>query len=141
MNNLHVTRYNQQFMINNLPELKSKQLHHELETWKRLLDFMMNENIYLKNRLSQILQDKFEDKLLAKMEDFQNAFLKEDQLFEFLRNEVAELEDLLNFAAVKKVMENEIDKKLFKLQGNMITAESEFGKLKLQFNSYLSENI
>ena len=71
----------------------------------------------------------------------QNAFLKEDQLFEFLRNEVAELEDLLNFAAVKKVMENEIDKKLFKLQGNMITAESEFGKLKLQFNSYLSENI
>ena len=38
-------------------------------------------------------------------------------------------------------MENEIDKKLFKLQGNMITAESEFGKLKLQFNSYLSENI
>ena len=48
MNNLHVTRYNQQFMINNLPELKSKQLHHELETWKRLLTQYIRTNISLK---------------------------------------------------------------------------------------------
>jgi hypothetical protein len=138
----HITTYNQQFHLNNLPELKLKQLQHESETWKRLLDFMMNENIHLKNRLSEILKDKFDEKLLAQVEDFQNTFLKEDQLIELLRNEVAELDDLfLNKITDKGAMENEIDTRLIKLRDNMITTEREFGKIKLQFNSYLSQNI
>jgi chromosome segregation ATPase len=138
----HIITYNQQFHLNNLPALKLKQLQHESERWKRLLDFIMNENIHLKNRLSEILKDQFDEKLLAEVEDFQNTFLKEDQLIEFLRNEVAELEELfLNEKADSDTIENEIDKKLNRLTDNMITIEREFGKLQHKFNSYISQNI
>jgi len=108
----------------------------------RLLDFMMSENIHLKNRLSEILKEQFDEKLLSGVEDFQNTFLKEDQLIELLRNEVAELNELFsNTLPGTGAIENEIDAKLIKLRDIMITTEREFGKIKLQFNSYISQNI
>jgi len=141
MNIQYITTYNHQFHVN-LPTLKLKQLQHESETWMRLLDFMMSENIHLKNRLSEILKEQFDEKLLSGVEDFQNTFLKEDQLIELLRNEVAELNELFsNTLPGTGAIENEIDAKLIKLRDIMITTEREFGKIKLQFNSYISQNI
>lgn len=141
MNTQYITTYNQQFHVN-LPTLKLKQLQHESETWMRLLDFMMSENIHLKNRLSEILKEQFDEKLLSGVENFQNTFLKQDQLIELLRNEVAELNELfLNTLPGTAAIENEIDAKLIKLRDTMITTEREFGKIKLQFNSYISQNI
>lgn len=125
-----------------MPELKLKQLQYESDTWKRLLVFMMDENIHLKNRLSQVLKDKFDKNLLEEVESFQSNFLKEDDLIGLLRNDVAELDKLL----VREIFEDgkiikEIDGRLNKLRNNIITAERQFGKLKSEFNSYLSENM
>ena len=55
-----------------MPELKLKQLKYESDTWKRLLDFMMDENIQLKNRLSEVLKDQFDKNLLDDVERFQS---------------------------------------------------------------------
>lgn len=125
-----------------MPDLKLKQMRYETDTWKRLLAFMLDENVYLKNRLSEILKDKFDDFLLEEVDNFQNIFIKEDELIGLLRNEVAEIDQLLK----KEIAEdgqiiNEIDRKLKKLRTNIITAEKQFGKLKSDFNSFLSENI
>lgn len=127
---------------NYMPEMKLKQLLYESDTWKRLLGFMMDENIHLKNRISDILRNGFDKNLLEEMENFQSRFIKEDQLIGLLRHEMAELEKLL----VREVFEDgkilkEIDRKLRIFRNNIIAAEVQFGKLKMEFNSYLSANI
>ena len=125
-----------------MPELKLKQLQYESDTWKRLLGFMMDENIHLKNRLSEVLKDNFDKNLLEGVEGFQNNFIKEDELIGLLRNDVAGLDKLLEREIFEdgKIV-NEIDKRLKNLRNNIVYAEKQFGKLKLEFNNYLSENI
>jgi regulator of replication initiation timing len=134
--------HNKHFKSVFMPELKLKQLQYEAETWKRLLGFMTDENIHLKNRLSEILKDRFDKNLLDEVERFQSRFVQEDQMIGLLRNEVAELGKLL----VREVFEDgsiikQVDRKLKKLRDNINNAEKQFGKLKTEFNSYLSENM
>ena len=125
-----------------MPELKLKQLQYESDTWKRLLGFMMDESIHLKNRLSEVLKDKFDKNLLVEIEGFQNNFIKEDELIGLLRNDVAGLDKLLEREIFEdgKIV-NEIDRRLKNLRNNIVYAEKQFSKLKLEFNNYLSENI
>ena len=125
-----------------MPDLRLKQLQYESDTWKRLLGFMMEENIQLKNRLSEVLKDKFDKNLLVEVEVFQSNFIKEDELVALLRNDVAELDKLLirGICEDGKIM-NKIDIRLKNLRNNIMNAEKQFSKLKSQFNSYLSENM
>ena len=125
-----------------MPDLRLKQLHYESDTWKRLLGFILDENIQLKNRLSEVLKDKFDKNLLAEVEAFQNSFIKEDALVALLRNDVAEFDKLL----VREICEdgkiiNKIDIRMKNLRNNIMNAEIQFGKLKSEFNNYLSENV
>ena len=134
--------YNKHLIPDYMPELKIKQLQYESNTWKRLLGFMMDENVHLKNRVSEVLKNGFDKGLLEEMESFLSRFIKEDDLIGLLRNEVAELDKLL----VREIFEDgqlvkEIDTKLKKLHKNIITAERQLNELKLEFNNYLSENI
>ena len=125
-----------------MPELKLKQLQYESDTWKRLLVFMMDENIHLKNRLSEVLKDKFDKNLLVEIEGFQSNFIKKDELIGLLRNDVAGLDKLLEREIFEdgKIV-NEIERRLKNLRNNIVYAEKQFGKLKLEFNNYLSENM
>ena len=125
-----------------MPDLKLKQLQHESDAWKRLLCFMMDENVHLKYRLSEVLKDKFDKNLLDELENFQNRFIKEDEQVGLLRNDVAELDKLF----VREIFgDGEIMKKvgiqLKKLRKNIESAERQFGKMKSEFNSYLLENL
>ena len=125
-----------------MPDLRLKQLHYESDTWKRLLGIIMDENIQLKNRLSEVLRDRFDKNLLVEVEVFQNYFIKEDALVALLRNDVAELDKLL----VREIYEdgkiiNKIDLRMKNLRNNIINVEIQFGKLKSAFNSYLLENL
>jgi regulator of replication initiation timing len=125
-----------------MPELKLKQLQYEADTWKRMLGFMMEENIHLKNRISQILKDKFNENLLDEVEAFQSSFIKEDEMIGLLRNDLAELDKLLKREVFEDgmIIKN-VETKLKKLRHNIKNAEKQFGKLKMDFNNYLSENI
>jgi regulator of replication initiation timing len=125
-----------------MPALKLKQLQYESDTWKRMLGFMMDENIHLKNRLSEVLKENFDNKLLEDVEHFQSRFVKEDELIGLLRNEVAELDKFLDDGIFNDgIIIKKVDKKLKNLRQNIITAELDFGNLKLAFNNYLSENM
>jgi hypothetical protein len=125
-----------------MPELKLKQLQYETDTWKRLLCFMQEENVYLKNRLSEVLKDRFNKDLLEEVESFQSSFIKEDELIGFLRNEVAEIDsELVKEVFVDGKINKTIEKKINQLRNNLSNAEKRFGKIKMSFNNYLSENI
>jgi transposase len=125
-----------------MDELKLKQLQYESDTWKRLLAFMMDENVHLKNWLSEILKQRLDPTTTEEMENFQNHFVKEDQLIGLLRHELVELDKLL----VREIFEDgqlmkSVQKKLRQVRKNMIVSEREFRKLKSAFHSYLAENI
>lgn len=125
-----------------MPELKLKQLQYETETWKRLIGFMRDENVHLKNRLSEILKNNFDNSLLEEVENFHSDFVKEDERIGSLKNEVVELDKLL----VREIFEDgaiikKVNSKLKRLRNNIKNTEAQFTKLKMDFNNYLSENI
>ena len=123
-------------------ELELKQVRYEKEFWKRLMGFMTEENICLKNRLSDVLKDPFNYNLLEQLECFQTRFIKADNLMKLLRRELAELENLLA-TGIPEDNNTFINMrtKLITLRNIVTNAEKEFIKLKLDFNIYLSENI
>lgn len=122
--------------------LKLKQLQYESDTWKRLLGFIADENIYLKSRLAEVLHDSTDRSLLEEAENFQSAFVQEDGRIGFLRNELAELDKLL----VREVFEDgaivkKVESKLNRIRHNIRNTELQFIKLKSEFNNYLAEAI
>lgn len=125
-----------------MPELKLKQLQFENDTWKRLLGCMLDENVRLKNRLSEVLKIGFDRNLLEDVENFQTRFIIEDERVGLLRHEVVELDKLLSREIIDdgKTIE-EIKTRFMKQRNNIVIAEKEFSNLKMGFNKYLSENI
>jgi hypothetical protein len=125
-----------------MSDIKLTQLRYESETWKRLLEFMMDENIQLKYRLSDVLKNNFDKQFLEQLENFQSSFVKEDNLISVLRNDVAELDKLLSWEVVEDVkLMKELDKKMKLTRNNITNAETQFSQLKSAFISYLSENM
>jgi hypothetical protein len=121
-----------------MSEFKLKQLQYESDTWKRTLGFMIDENIHLKQRIADILKNGFNRTQLEAMEQFQNNFIKEDELIGLMRNEVSEFDKLI----IKEIFEdgkivNDIYKKLNQIRHNITVAEGQFSKLKQEFNYYL----
>jgi len=123
-----------------MQDLKLKQLEYEADTWKRLLSFMMDENIHLKNRLSEFLRHTFAKNYLEEIENFQSRFLKQDELICLLRNDLAEVEKLLvREILVEGKILDEINRKLNKLRNHVCNTELQFNKLKCEFSNYLSD--
>ena len=123
-----------------MPDLQLKQFQYETDTWKRLMRFIMEENIQMKNRLSEVLKNTNDTSFLEEIESFQSCFIKEDELIGLLRNDITDLDKLL---AAKDPEEKEISdeaaRKLNRLRNNIVNVETQFNKLKMEFNCYLSE--
>jgi glutaredoxin 2 len=125
-----------------MPRKKLEQLQIEVDTWKRFIDFFREENIHLKNRLSNILKNKFDTTLLEQMENFQSKFIKHDGLIIFLKKDITELDKLL---MIEKSNQNKIsdvlDNKFDKFRRNLVNSEKQFYQLQIDFNGYLAKNI
>lgn len=117
---------------------KFKQLQFECNTWKRMLSFMMEENVYLKNRLSEILADAGTSERLVEIEDFQSRFLRIDELIRILRNDVAELEQFISDQKEDAVSENpQIHSKLSRIRLNIPLVQRQEERMKADFNNFL----
>lgn len=115
---------------------KLRQLQFECDTWKRMLSFMVDENIHLKNRLSEILSDQQPNQLLNEIEDYQTRFLKIDELIRILRNDVAELEQSIK--EKQDTADNpSINNKLSRIRLNIPLVERQLERMKMDFNSFL----
>jgi hypothetical protein len=77
------------------PETDIRQFQTEIETWKELLNSRVEENVLLKNKISEILKNNYEQNLLEVIEDFQTQFIKEDELINSLKRNINELDNLM----------------------------------------------
>jgi hypothetical protein len=119
---------------------KPDQFYHENKTWGRMLDFFKQENSFLKNRLSAVLDLSTDKNFLALAEQFQNKFILTDEFIDELRHDINKQE-----LALKDLTENMLDNKLTKrqekLRNEMEYFEKDFNKLKNDFNKYLSTSL
>lgn len=113
-----------------------QQMLHELDTWQRTLNYIQQENIYLKNRLAEIIKNGMDDTLLDQVEYFQNQFLNKDAVITLLRQDIATERNLNGELHNSKNL-----KKHDKLRNDMGMMESEFSRLKFDFNCYLSKSL
>ncbi len=123
-------------------DLKLQQVKHEVETWRRMLSYMQEENIHLKNRLSEVLKDRFDKKMLEVVEVFQSKFIMQDDLITSLKKEVAAIEESMYPKKNSSIIiTHPSEKNMGAIRGNVEVAEKIFGGIKTDFNHYLSENI
>ena len=117
---------------------KTEQFLHENITWKRLLDFFIQENSFLKTRLSEVVDRETDEIFIAQAEHFQNEFILKDEYINDIGRDIKEQEKNIQLAFTKKIIpDNKTCGKQEKLRNEMSYLEKEFYSLKNQFNKYL----
>jgi len=123
-----------------MPE-KLQQFKHENESWKRMLEFMQQENVHLKTRLAEVLQKDVRKDFLEKAEYFQSGFLQFDERIAFLRRDISAFNKLFLTELFHNGHLKELQLKQKQLRKEIETEEKKFNKLKGEFNHYLSEVV
>ena len=119
--------------MDNINIYRLKQYRHENEAWERLLDFLKQENAFLKIRLSELIDNSIDKKTLAFAEHFQNLFILKDEFIDKRLIDIHEQEK--NFRKNLKVVANQE-----KLRKDIQQLEKRFFDLKKEFNEYLFLN-
>ncbi len=117
-----------------MPDLVTKQIHYEKESWKHLVYYMMDENAQLKTRLGEVLKFRSNSRLVEYVEKYQNEFIHIDGLLSILRNHLADLEKMLEH--VSKIDENqhELVRRLEIIRNIIVNTEQQFINSRNEFN-------
>ena len=65
-----------------------RQFQNKIETWKQLLESETEENVFLKNSISGILRNNYDQSSLEEIEEFQTHFIKMDELIHSLKGTI-----------------------------------------------------
>lgn len=76
-------------MVKNL-KIGSKWAQYTFETsaWIRLIDFLHQENSFLKTRLSEVMDDITNNENLALAEHYQNQFIVKDDVYDHMKHDL-----------------------------------------------------
>jgi len=114
------------------------QFLHENQTWERALDFYLQENSFLKTRLSQVVDNNTDKDFVALAEHFQNSFVHNDECIKDLQKDITALQKLIkNAIAGLPVDQKKMILQQNKLRNEMGYFEKEFADQKNKFNQYL----
>lgn len=119
---------------------KAEQFRHENKTWIRLLEFFKQENYFMKNRLSEVLDHSVDKDFLALAEQFQNKFILKDEYIDELRHDINKLDQILSSNSAGTIT-GILIKTQGKLRNEMEYFEKDFYMLKNDFNKYLSSVV
>ena len=120
-----------------------EQLIYEVETWKRLIVFIKNENLMHINRLNDIIKSNNDKNILFKIENFQVQFLTLEEIYFVLNDEVIEQQNRLMLIHKK---EYDIDiilliKEQQDIRLNMEKLINKINKIKADFFQEFSEKL
>ncbi len=120
-----------------------EQLIYEVETWKRLIVFIKDENLMRFNRLNEIIKSNNDKNILFNIENFQVQFMRLEEIYSVLNDEVVEQQNRLELVQKK---EYEIDLISIIKQQQVIRAGIEkliniINKIKADFFKDFSEKL
>lgn len=121
------------------------QFMHEILTWERALNFYMQENAFLKTRLSQVVDNNTDKAFVNLAEHFNNRFILTDEYISQLAEDNKTQKEIVKQSILGNQLQDTLMNKLQKkLRTEMEDFEKEISGLKNEFNkklvSYLKIN-
>lgn len=116
------------------------QFRRENESWRRTLEFLIEEDIILKAGISEVLKNmnQTDEGILKKLEHFHNHLIKQNDIVRLLRTGVANMGKKIN---LDYYFETDFSSSITRIQRilrkQIETVELEFLKLKFDFNDYI----
>lgn len=123
---------NQHIANNNMKEFLV-----EVSSWKEILSSRMEKNLVLKNKLAEILKNNYDKNCLEEIEEFQTKFIREDEITNMFRNQVAGLDNILQRKSLENLITRESLGELIKnLQDDITHSESRFHYITSSFADF-----
>jgi len=114
------------------------QFLNEIQEWNRTLDFYLQENSYLKTRLSEILDNNTDKEFIDLAEHFQNSFIHNDECIKDMQGDLSAMQKAIKINVAGGITdEKKIPQQQNKLRNEMGYFERNFAELKSKFNQYL----
>src|SRR5690606_2022738 len=113
-------------------------IEREHVTWLKTLEGLRQENVFLKNRLAEIIKDSVSKELLEQAEYFHNIFLNKDTVITLLRRDIALLATKISNPAHSFIL---LEQEQGKLRSDILRMEKEFLVVKAAFNKFLHEDM
>lgn len=126
--------------LNPKVNLLINQFRRENESWRRTLEFLIEEDIILKAGISEVLKNmnQTDEGILKKMEHFHNRLIKQNDTVRLLRTGVADMGKKINLDYYFETdLSNSITRIQRILRKQIETVEVEFLKLKFDFNDFM----
>ncbi len=144
----NINRQNIFFENKYMGEIKisgADQFMHEILTWERALNFYMQENAFLKTRLSQVVDNNTDKAFVNLAEHFNNRFILTDEYISQLAEDNKTQKEIVKQSILGNQLQDTLMNKLQKkLRTEMEDFEKEISGLKNEFNkklvSYLKIN-
>ncbi len=110
----------------------------ELKSLQKQLDILQQENIMMKNKIAEIINNDMDSSVLERVEIFLNSFIEKDAILALIRKEIA---DEMKDAGYPQKEENtgSIQLKQNSLRRDMDRMEREFRRLRNDFDSYIAQ--
>ena len=118
------------------------ELLQENHAWQNALDGHLQENAFLKIRLSQVLDLNTKKDFVVLAERLQNSFIYTDDCIKDIKRDIVELQNLLRATKPDHYMnENKLAKKQQKMRNEIGYFEKNFMLLKDEFNQYIIQSM
>jgi hypothetical protein len=114
--------------------------HYLLENimWEKTLEFYLQQNAFLKTRLSQVLDDSNDNNFVTLAEKFQTYFLHNDDCIKDLQSDIYSMQRLVKNGITGMTLdEQKLSDKHVKLRNEIGHFEKKFLELKKDFNYYI----
>ena len=123
------------------PDAMVRQFIYESEEWGRRLVFLKQENSFCKSRLAEMVDAIADNNALIIAEKFNDEFLSQDGIINFLIDELKKQQKLLEKHSYPDSELPEIINNQEKLRNDIQKAELIFSTNKKSFSVYLNELI
>ncbi len=128
------------FNLGSMGNIYNKHLKLEQETWLRTLDYIQEENVFLKNHLADVIKNDIAHGILEESEYFQGLFVDKDRLLVLIRYDIARQGRCLDADRLANSEEDCI-KRQDRLRVDMRKLEEEFSGLKTRFSTFMAKNM
>jgi hypothetical protein len=111
----------------------------ETSSWIRLIDFLHQENSFLKTRLSEVMDDITNSENLALAEHFQNQFIVKDDVYDHMKHDLQRhIEKWSQQTSMEESIQVQSLKKIHaRLKEQLDYIERDHSILRKDYNTYL----
>jgi hypothetical protein len=122
--------------------MKLNQFRYETESWKRLLEFIRQENSFAKNRLAEVIRlSKGEQSFLNRAERYLDDIIQIETVVALIRVDVAAFEKWFDKQPVLEADIQRMITKKYTIDKEVKKLEMEFKNIKSLFDNFMMEAV